>query len=251
MPELITRREPPFFYITLNRPAKKNAINDELYDALPKLLRQINSDDEIIFTVLTGAGDFFSAGTELTAKQVRNVSDATPKYIETASELIEHKKIAIALLNGPAIGIAATILGLFDLVLATEKAYFLLPFTQLGLLAEGTSSTNWVHTMGRIKAAKHLIFSEKLSAKEAHEAGLISHVYPEANFKEECEKYLKYLTTLAPGSVLAVKELMVRDLRPQWRNTHVEEVKALIQRAKDPEMAEFMAKSIQKRKAKI
>ncbi|CAD5205819.1 unnamed protein product [Bursaphelenchus okinawaensis] len=253
MSELITKREPPFFYITFKRPAKKNAFNAAIYQELPKIVNQVNKDEEIVFTVFTGNGDFFSAGTELNSNKLEDQGSGSfkPPYGPLAEEMIEHKKILIALLNGPAIGIAATLLSLFDLVLASDRAYLLAPFAKLGLLAEGTSSTNWPQLIGRIKTAKHLLFAEPISAKEAHQSGLVSHVYPHDKFEEECQKYLKYLTTLAPGSLLITKELMVKNLRPNWRNTHADEMNALILRSKDKEMFDFIAKSIQQRKSKL
>lgn len=104
----------------------------------------------------------------------------------------------IALVNGPAIGIALTMLSQFELIIASDKSYFLTPFTQLGLAVEGTSSQSFVQNYGRINASRLLLFSEKVSANEAKQIGIVSHVVPHENFYQHCQQHLNRLKSLAP-----------------------------------------------------
>ncbi|PIO62596.1 enoyl-CoA hydratase/isomerase family protein [Teladorsagia circumcincta] len=120
-------------------------------------------------------------------------------------------KLLVALVNGPAIGIACTTLGLCDVVVASDKAYFYCPFTMLGLNPEGCSSYTFVQLMGHAKAARLILLSEKLSAKEACEAGLISQVFPHDTFSKESQKIVDQYSKLARQSLLVSKRL----LRPE------------------------------------
>jgi peroxisomal 3,2-trans-enoyl-CoA isomerase len=121
-----------------------------------------------------------------------------PPYFNFIAQLIEHKKILIALVNGPSIGIGVTLLAHFDLVIASDKAYFMTPFTQLGLSVEASSSWTFFNHLGRIPASRLLLFSEKIDANEAKQLGLVSHVVPHANFEQTGKQFLERLKTLAP-----------------------------------------------------
>ena len=115
------------------------------------------------------------------------------------ASLIDHKKILIGLVNGPAIGVACTMLSLFDYIVASDKAYFHCPFTIIGLLPEGTSSQSFAAIMGYPRAARLALFGDKMTAKEALEAGYITKVIPNTEFATETQKILNdFETRLAP-----------------------------------------------------
>lgn len=113
--------------------------------------------------------------------------------------LIEHRKPIIALVNGPAIGIGCTVLALMDYIVAAEHAYLLCPFTSIGLSPEGTSSKSFEYLMGYQNAARLALFSEKMTASEAHRAGFITKLLPTEGFREEGKKIVEnFEKTLAP-----------------------------------------------------
>lgn len=114
------------------------------------------------------------------------------------SSLIDHRKILIAFVNGPAIGVACTMLALFDYILASEKAYFLCPFTAFGLNPEGTSSVSFQTIMGYPQAARLALFAEKITATEAFRIGYISKVIPHIEFIDETKKIQQNFEKLAP-----------------------------------------------------
>lgn len=143
--------------------------------------------------------------------------------------LIDHKKILVALVNGPAIGVACTMLSLFDYTVVSDKAYFLCPFTVIGLLPEGTSSHNFAAIMGYPRAAKLALFGDRITAKEAFEAGYISKVVPDSQFATETQKIMKdFETRLAPQVNLKlfiannVKILVTLDFKGTHERTRME-----------------------------
>merc|ERR1712071_658817 len=101
-------------------------------------------------------------------KTVQNVVDI----------IIDFPKPLVAVVNGPAVGIAATILGLMDAVYCTEKTWLHTPFTRLGLCPEGCSSYTFPRIMGPVKSNEMLLFSKKIYADEAFKVGLVTEVFP-------------------------------------------------------------------------
>lgn len=113
--------------ITLNRPKKKNAISSSMYRILTNTLREAASDDQIVVTVLTGNGAYYSSGTDLSnmgnASSEDPIREAKLSLFQFVEAFINFPKILIGIMNGPAIGIAATTLALCDVVYASEKAF--------------------------------------------------------------------------------------------------------------------------------
>ncbi|KAM9333444.1 enoyl-CoA delta isomerase 2 isoform 3-T3 [Pholidichthys leucotaenia] len=191
--------------IKLNRPEKKNAITTQMYNELIAALEQAGKDDSVI-TVFTGAGDFYCSGNDLT--NFTNIPDSgveamakqggelLRKYVKA---YIEFPKPLVAVVNGPAVGISVTVLGLFDLVYATERATFHTPFSQLGQSAEGCSSYTFPKIMGHAKASEMLLFNKKLTAAQACDLGLVTEVFPDSSFQSEVWTRLRAYAKLPPN----------------------------------------------------
>lgn len=105
--------------VKYNKPNKKNAIDSNMYKRVINILSNAASDDSISVIVLTGAGDFYSSGNDFSAPVERkSLSHTLKEYINA---FINFPKLLVAVVNGPAIGIAATTLALCDLVFASES----------------------------------------------------------------------------------------------------------------------------------
>ncbi|XP_008400379.1 enoyl-CoA delta isomerase 2 isoform X2 [Poecilia reticulata] len=200
--------------IKLNRPAKKNAITPEMYNEIIAALEQA-AKDESKFAVFTGAGDFYCSGNDLSTftkvpeggvqEMARQGAELLRKYVRA---YIDFPKPLVAVVNGPAVGIAVTVLGLCDLIYATERATFHTPFTQLGQSAEGCSSYTFPRIMGPNKASEMLLFNKKLSARQACELGLVTEVFPDSSFQSEVWTRLKAYARLPPQTLALSKQLV-------------------------------------------
>lgn len=216
---LLVTTEDNITTIKMNRPAKKNAITTEMYNEIIAALEQAATDDSVL-TVFTGAGDFYCSGNDLNnfvlgdggvEEKARQGAELLRKYVRA---YIGFPKPLVAVVNGPAVGISVTLLGLFDLVYASERATFHTPFSQLGQSPEGCSSYTFPSLMGPAKASEMLLFNKKVTAAQACELRLVTEVFPESSFQTEVWTRLKAYAKLPPNS-LALSRQLIRSVEKQ------------------------------------
>jgi enoyl-CoA hydratase/carnithine racemase len=120
--------------------------------------------------------------------------------------------VLIAAIDGPAVGIGATVLLHCDLVYATERSYLQFPFVNLGLVPEFGSSAVLTQRVGRARAAEILLFGDRISAASAREVGLVNAVLPDA-------EALKKHVAERVGTLLAKPGRALREIRELVRRT--------------------------------
>ncbi|PSN33098.1 Enoyl-CoA delta isomerase 2 [Blattella germanica] len=222
--------------IRFNRPNKRNAFSAQMYGHLTSLLNAAATDERIVVTALTGTGEFYSSGNDISASaevigSSNDISaaaqESTAKVRKFVSAFIDYPKMLVAVVNGPAIGIAATTLGLCDIVYASDKAYILTPFTKLGLVPEGCSSYLFPRIMGNSKASDVLFMGEKISAYDAEKYGLVSKVFSSATFQEVVWPRLEELAQMPRQSLMASKRLVRGCIREELHKANEKECKEL------------------------
>ncbi|KAI4880137.1 hypothetical protein NFI96_020829 [Prochilodus magdalenae] len=251
---LIVSTEDGITTIRLNRPQKKNAITVEMYNELIEALDLAGKDDSVI-TVLTGSGDYYCSGNDLN-NFTKIPEDGVHKMAKDAGVLLERyvksyidfPKPLIAIVNGPAVGVSVTVLGLFDVVYATESATFHTPFSQLGQSPEGCSSYTFPKIMGAAKANEVLLFNKKLTATQACELGLVTEVFPDSSFQSEVWTRVKAYAKLPPNSLALSKQLIRWTEKDKLNAVNAAEVERLVERWVSDEcmqaiMSFFQAKS--------
>ncbi|XP_030103125.1 enoyl-CoA delta isomerase 2 isoform X2 [Mus musculus] len=191
------------------------------------------STDNTVMAVFTGTGDYYCSGNDLT-----NFTSATGGIEEAASNgavllrdfvnsFIDFPKPLVAVVNGPAVGISVTLLGLFDAVFASDRATFHTPFSQLGQSPEACSSYTFPKMMGSAKAAEMLLFGKKLTAREAWAQGLVTEVFPESTFETEVWTRLKTYAKLPPNAMRISKELIRKNEKEKLYAVNAEECTTL------------------------
>ncbi|MCJ8728958.1 hypothetical protein PDJAM_G00010510 [Pangasius djambal] len=233
---LLVTTEDGITTIRLNRPQKKNAITVEMYREIVEALDLAGKDDSTI-TVMTGSGDYYSSGNDL-----NNFSKALERGVEkTAEELkellrhyvksyIDFPKPLAAVVNGPAVGVSVTALGLFDIVYATESATFQTHFTQQGQSPSCCSSYTFPGILGPTKASEMLLFNKKLTAAQACELRLVTEVFPDSSFQSEVWTRLKAYAKLPPNSLALSKQLMRQVEKDRLHAVNDAEVERLMER---------------------
>ena len=187
--------------LTLDRPDQLNAFNEALYDATAEALIAAADDPGIAVVIITGSGRAFSAGTDVVEMAGRNTGDTVDGvhgFSGLIDQLVAFPKPLICAVNGLALGIGATMLGLADLVVMSREARIRCPFTALAVAPEAASSYTFPLLMGRQQATWALLSSEWLTAEECLTAGLAWKVCPPGSLLDEA---------MAAGKVLADKPL--------------------------------------------
>lgn len=114
--------------VQYNKPNKKNALDIVMYKRVISILNDAATDDNISVMVLTGTGDFYSSGNDFSYPPDSKADNVLKDYINA---FIMFPKLLVAIVNGPAIGIAATTLALCDLVFASENVSILIRHSNL------------------------------------------------------------------------------------------------------------------------
>ncbi|KAJ5092376.1 hypothetical protein NUU61_007246 [Penicillium alfredii] len=219
--------------VTLNRPEKLNALNQDLYCLLGERLREIDQRDDISITVITGTGRFFSAGADVTISRPNgNLSTSVRRdlvrsfvsnNVDITRTFYNHTKILVFALNGPAVGLSAALAAHADFIYAAPHTFLLTPFSSLGLVAEGGASRAFVERLGIAKANEALIMSKRITCDELVAAGFVNKVIQAPSGKsddsagflskvlEEVEDRLG--SHLNQSSLLKIKELVRRPER--------------------------------------
>ncbi|CAI5444108.1 unnamed protein product [Caenorhabditis angaria] len=244
-------KEGKIFKITLNRPQKFNAITPDMYNGIKDALIASNADKTTSVTVLSANGAYFSAGNDLT--NFKKAASGDPKIIKEMAEdakillknfvdsFVTHEKPLIGLIQGPAVGISVTVLGMFDYILASDKATFHTPFAPLGQSPEGASSYTFPLIMGPLRASELLLVCKKITAAKAHEYGLVNEVVADSEFSATAAKIVEGFSTLPPESLRVNKTLLRHLHRENLLKTNEHECEVLAQRWQSKECHQAIA----------
>lgn len=204
--------------ITLDRPQARNAFNEELYDLATDALIAAGEDNGVAVVVITGEGEAFSAGADLTELVQRNNGqfvDGRHGFPGFVDHLIDFPKPLICAVNGLAVGLGATMLALSDLVLMSSTARVRCPFTRLGVAPEAASSVTFPRLLGRQNATWALLSSEWLSAEECIEIGLVWRVCPPEQLMAETMRCAAILASKPINSLVESKRTIVEPMRAE------------------------------------
>lgn len=186
--------------ITLNRPEAFNSFNKELATSLQSLLDQCEASEEIRCIYLTGTAKAFSAGQDL--QEI--VSPESPPINQIVSEhynpiilkIRNIEKPIVAAVNGVAAGAACNIALACDIVLAKKSASFVQAFSKIGLIPDSGGTFFLPRIVGFQRASALIMLSDKLSADEAHQIGMVYKVFEDDVFEEETMKIASKLASM-------------------------------------------------------
>ena len=207
-PVLLTERADGVAWLTLNRPAKRNALNLALRGALDQSLAELAADDGVRVVVLTGAGTAFCAGADLSDAPPSTRHPMAEPGRPVAQSLAAFGKPVIASVNGPAFGGGLELALACDLRVAARGATFALPEVRIGSLPGSGGTQRLVRAIGPAVAARMLLSGEPLSAAEALRTGLISDLVEPDELAGFTGSLARTISGNAPLSLLAAKQCL-------------------------------------------
>ncbi|MFT5353358.1 MAG: enoyl-CoA hydratase/carnithine racemase [Polyangiales bacterium] len=208
---ILVERTDSVVTISMNRPARKNALTHAMYDAFASALQESDGDDSVRVIVIRGEGGAFTSGNDLGDFIQPGAAQKMEPVLRFLDTLLTLKKPLLAAVEGPAIGVGLTMLLHCDLVFASDNAIFGAPFTKLGLVPEAGSSMLLSRRVGGAWAGDILLAGRTLNAEEALSCGLISRVLPVESLAATAAEVAAHMATLAPNSMLTSKALMKGD----------------------------------------
>jgi 2-(1,2-epoxy-1,2-dihydrophenyl)acetyl-CoA isomerase len=207
--------------VTLNRPQTLNAWTSELGRELKQVVQIDAADPSVRAVLITGAGRGFSSGADLKAGFDPD-EDGMPDLRKELGELYHPiiagvrrlEKPVVAAVNGPAVGIGASLAFACDLVLAAESAFFGLAFVNIGLMPDGGSTLFVPAAVGKARAFQMALLGERVTAERALDWGLVNYVHPDVRLMDEAGALVERLARGPTRSYASSKRALNRMLYP-------------------------------------
>ncbi|MDT0201816.1 enoyl-CoA hydratase-related protein [Nocardioides sp. AE5] len=206
-PGLVVTENASVLTIRFDRPEAFNAFTGEMVLETSRLLETASARDDVRVVVLTGTGAAFSTGADIGGENAHENFDV--RALDAANRLVRAivncDKLVVAGVNGIAAGVGLSAALACDLHVCAESAAFLLAFARVGLMPDGGASVTVASAIGRARTMRLAMLAEPLPAKEAYDAGLVSHLVPDAEFDAALGSLAKRLSHGAPLAQAATK----------------------------------------------
>ncbi|WP_193608350.1 enoyl-CoA hydratase-related protein [Nocardioides lijunqiniae] len=205
--DLHARLDDGALWLTLDRPEVFNALSPAMAVDLARHLEDAVSREEVRVVVLTGTGPAFSTGADISGEDAHEQFDV--RAMDAANRIIRAivglDKPVVAAVNGIAAGVGCSAALAADIVVAAESASFLLAFARIGFMPDGGASATVAASIGRARAMRMGLLAEPLSAQEAYDAGLVTHLAADDDFPALVEKLVRRLAAGPPLALAATK----------------------------------------------
>jgi enoyl-CoA hydratase/carnithine racemase len=232
--------------LQLNRPARKNALTRELCADLRSALQTAAENPDVRVVLLAGGSDAFCSGNDVSEFSSPPPPGDDPGLL-LARELACFPKVLVAAVNGPAIGVGLALLLHCDVVVASASASLRAPFVTLGIPPQFGMSVLLPRRVGHALAVDMLLRARPLSGALARDAGLVTHLAPEADALTEAKAHAIELALQAPAATRATKALMSHALRSTTLAAIDAEAAAFVEARSRPEMLEAVMAFMQRR----
>ena len=247
--------------ITLNRPDKLNAFTNTMMNELIAAFDLIDADDGVRVVIVTGAGRAFCAGADLSAGadtfsdgQLSTKSDSEFRRDGGGTvtlRMFASNKPVIGAINGPAVGVGATMILPMDMRLASDQARFGFVFTRRGIVPEACSSWFLPRVVGIAQAQEWTLTGRIFGADEALRCGLVRSVHPADELLTAARALaLEIADNTAPVAVALARHMMWRMLGADHpMDAHRVDSRGIQLRGRSKDVAEGVASFLEKRPA--
>jgi methylglutaconyl-CoA hydratase len=204
--------------ITLNRPEKRNALDETMVNSLKDVFLSLDKNPDVKVIVLKSSGKVFCSGADLAYLQKlqeftfeQNLADSN--NLRSLFELIRSlSKVVIACVKGPTIAGGCGLLSVCDVVFATHESHFTYTEVKIGFVP-AIVMVYLVKRIGEGRARELLLSARTFQAQEAHQIGYVHFLHPQEEIDNEVEKYARFLISNNSSNSMAVtKQLFQQGL---------------------------------------
>lgn len=193
--------------LTFNRPDVYNAMTAEMSDQLAAAVEGTASRDDVRLILISGKGEAFCTGADIGGDEAHTRFDSTAldRANRVTRAIMQTDVPVLAAVNGVAAGVGASTVFACDLAVARESASFVLAFSRIGLMPDGGATATVAAAIGRARAMRLALLGERLPARAAYDAGLISHLAGDSVFDKAVEELAGQLVAGSPLAFAATK----------------------------------------------
>ena len=234
--------------ITMNRPERRNAMNAEAFRAVGEAFVRAQSDPRVATVLLTGAGEDFSSGLDLTSPGGAAGDGGPPPFEFMMDAICALEKPLVAAVRGCAIGYGMTVLFHCDVVYVGESVRMRMPFANLGLVTEAASCYMAPLVIGQKQAAELLFTADWVDAARAVEYGIATRAYADDRVLAEATDKARQMAQWPTSSLMEMKRMLKSFHRENVRTARAMESAGMAKLFGGPENKEAIAAFIEKRK---
>lgn len=248
--------------LTLNRPSKLNAFNEQMRHEMMDACDRADADDDVKVVIVTGAGRAFCAGADLSSGGKAFDADNRPDRASGLNpdgggrltlRLYELNKPIIAAINGAAVGVGVTMTLAMDIRLAADVAKFGFVFARRGIVPEACSSYFLPRAVGISQALEWCYSGKVFPAEEAYEGGLVKKPVPKDELLQTARAIARDIAdNTAPVSVALVRHMMWRMLAADHpMEAHKIDSRGVYHRGRSADAKEGVESFLEKRPAEF
>ncbi|RLC69696.1 MAG: hypothetical protein DRI26_08575 [Chloroflexi bacterium] len=250
---ILVERAEPVVTVTLNRPAKLNAMSGQMLLELMQLFAELRQDVATRFVILTGAGRAFTAGADLSDLASAQGSPASARLAQLSGQdfvcsLESLDQITIAAVNGLAVGGGVVISMSCDFRIASENARFGIVEPNVGIFFTWGCTPRIVSLLGSARAKELIMTCDIIDAAEALRIGLVNKVVPHDRLMEAAHELVDKIARRGPLAIRMTKKIINAAAAPNFGDLYLCETELVERLFLSPEPVEGMEAFIEKRK---
>ncbi len=247
---ILVEIDPPIATVTLNRPKVLNALSPDLIRELGAALTELDRDETVRATVLTGGPKVFAAGADIADMADRSAieqmsRDQTGRW----APIVAFTKPLIAAVNGYALGGGCELALMCDLIVAGDGARFGQPEINLGVIPGAGGTQRWPRTAGKYVAMEVMLTGVPVTAQRAFQVGIVNKVVPSDMTIEVARRFARQIAEKPPLAVRMAKEAVLKAFETPLAEGLASERKSFYFLFASEDQKEGMHAFLEKRKA--
>ncbi len=205
--------------LTLTNPKLRNAVDAKMHHELAQVFVDVQEEPDLRAIILTGdpAGNAFCAGGDIAwmraSLEGKGDGPGVSEGRRIVTSMLDVEVPIISKINGPAVGLGATIALLADVIFMGETASIADPHVRVGLVAGDGGALIWPQLVGFARAKEYLMTGDPVPAAEAERIGLVNHVVPDADLDARVDAFARKLAAGAPQAIQHTKAAVNMELK--------------------------------------